>query len=274
MENKNGLFDKIITYIVLTFASLTILLPILWIIRTSMANRRIAYKIPPQWVFDPTIENYVAIFKDLNFLHFFMNSLIISLLSSLIAVMLAAVAAYSIARFKTGGTSLNVFILSTYMLPPIILIIPLFILVKSLGLLDTRLAVIIAYAGIHLPLLIWMMIGFFQGIPEALDESAMVDGCTRFQAFTKVILPVTAPGVIASFVMSFILAWNEFIIALIITGKTSRTLSVALSTLSTHQGVKIAELSAAIVLTILPIIALSFFIQRYLVYGLTFGAVK
>lgn len=262
------------SHLILIGASSVILLPILWVMRTSFANRLIAYKIPPVWVFTPTLENYRIIFEKYPFQKYFYNSILISAIASLVALALGALAAYSIARFKTGDPILRLSMLSTQMLPPITLVIPIFLLARIFHLWDSRLGLILAYLSFNLPYTVWILIGFFQSIPVDLEEAAMIDGCSRVQAFWRVTIPVSLPGLLAAGVFNFILNWNEFLFALILTGRETRTLPVAIASLWTQQGVQIGAVSAATFLVILPVIVLTWVIQKSLVRNLTFGSIK
>ncbi len=264
----------IITHGLLILSSLVVLLPILWVLRTSFANRLIAYKIPPVWVFKPTLENYRMIFEKYPFQKYFVNSLVISIVASIIALAIGSLAAYSIARFRTGDPVLRLSMLSTQMLPPITLVIPIFLLARILHLWDSRLGLILAYLSFNLPYTVWILIGFFQGIPVDLEEAAMIDGCSRLRAFWLVTIPVSLPGLLAAGVFNFILNWNEFLFALILTGRNTRTLPVAIASLWTQQGVQIGAVSAATILVILPVIILTLIIQKSLVRNLTFGSIK
>lgn len=266
--------NMLVTHTMLIFASLVVLLPILWVLRTSFANRLIAYKIPPVWVFTPTLENYRMIFEKYPFQKYFVNSLIVSTVASLIALGIGALAAYSIARFHTGDPVLRLSMLSTQMLPPITLVIPIFLLARLFHLWDSRLGLVLAYLSFNLPYTVWILIGFFQGIPVDLEEAAMIDGCSRLRAFLQVTVPVSLPGLLAAGVFNFILNWNEFLFALILTGRDTRTLPVAIASLWTQQGVQIGAVSAATVLVILPVIVLTLIIQKSLVRNLTFGSIK
>jgi multiple sugar transport system permease protein len=263
-----------ITHGLLVFASLVVLLPILWVLRTSFANRLIAYKIPPVWLFTPTLENYRMIFEKYPFQKYFVNSLVVSVVASLVALAVGSLAAYSIARFRTGDPVLRLSMLSTQMLPPITLVIPIFLLARIFHLWDSRLGLVLAYLSFNLPYTVWILIGFFQGIPVDLEEAAMMDGCSRLRAFLRVTVPVSLPGLLAAGVFNFILNWNEFLFALILTGRDTRTLPVAIASLWTQQGVQIGAVSAATVLVILPVIILTWIIQKSLVRNLTFGSIK
>jgi multiple sugar transport system permease protein len=263
-----------LTHAILIIASLVVLLPILWVVRTSLANRLIAYKIPPVWIFTPTLENYRVIFEKYPFQQYFFNSLFISAVASMVALTLGSLAAYSIARFRTGDPILRLSMLSTQMLPPIALVIPKFLLARVFHLWDSRLGVILAYLSFNLPYTVWILIGFFLSIPVDLEEAAMIDGCSRLQALWRIIVPVALPGLLAAGVFNFILNWNEFLFALILTGRDTRTLPVAIASLWTQQGVQIGAVSAATVLVIVPVVLLTLIIQKSLVRNLTFGSIK
>jgi multiple sugar transport system permease protein len=263
-----------LTHATLIFASLVVLLPIVWVVRTSLASRLIAYKIPPEWLFAPTLENYRVIFDQHPFQQYFVNSIVVAAVASLAALTLGTLAAYSIARFRTGDPVLRLSMLSTQMLPPISLVIPIFLLARMAHLWDSRLGLILAYLSFNLPYTVWILIGFFQSIPEELEEAAMIDGCSRLQALWRVVAPVSLPGLLAAGIFNFILNWNEFLFALILTGRTTRTLPVAIASLWTQQGVQIGAVSAATVLVIVPVVALTFIIQKSLVRNLTFGSVR
>lgn len=268
------LINTILSNLILVIASLAILLPIIWIIRTSLANRLIAYKIPPEWIFTPTFDNYLVIFQQYPFQKYLLNSIYISIGAAAVALIIGSLAAYAIARFKTGGAFLRLSMLSTQMLPPIALVIPIYLIFQTLKIWDSPVGLIIAYLSFNLPYTVWILIGFFQSIPVDLDEAAMIDGCSRLQALFKIIFPVALPGLISAGTFSFIMNWNEFLFALVLTGKNTRTLPVAIASLWTQQGVQIGAVSAATVVTILPVILLTFVIQKSLVRNLTFGAIK
>jgi multiple sugar transport system permease protein len=264
----------IAVHAVLIAACMTVLLPLIWILRTSFAHRVIAYKIPPEWFFSPTWENYLIIFKNHPFQLFFANSLSVALGSTLLCLLIGAPAAYSFSRFRTGGNSVRVSVLTTQMLPAITLVIPFFLMFRWVGLYNTRIGLIITYITFNIPFVIWILIGFFDGIPRELDESAMIDGCTRFSSFLRVIVPISVPGMLSAGVFSFVLSWNEFLFALILTGKKSKTLPVAVAGLITQQGTEIGAVCAATMLIIVPMILLYFGFRSFLIKGMIAGAIK
>jgi multiple sugar transport system permease protein len=272
---KRRRFDPALaaTHATLCLACLVILLPILWTARTSFATRKLAYQ-PGEVFFAPTLANYRKIFVEETFQRYFWNSLWIAVATALCCLVVGSLAAYSIARFRTGGAAFRFSVLGTQMLPPVALVIPFFLLVQRLEALDNGWTMVAVYLSFNLPFVVWILIGFFQGIPRELEDAARVDGANAFQAFRQVILPVSLPGLLAAGVFAFVLAWNEFLFALILTGRDAKTMPVALAGLMSSQGNQIGAICAATVAMMLPIVALTWVIQRFLVRGLTFGAVK
>jgi multiple sugar transport system permease protein len=265
---------RIVAHGALIAASLTILLPLLWIARTSIVSRRAAYLIPPDLGAPLNLDSWSYILGDQGFIRFFGNSLGISLGSALISLVVGVPAAYSIARWRTGGQSTRIGILATQILPPITLVIPVFILARELGLLNNQLLLAVMYLSFNLPFVVWILSGFFQGLPVEVEEAGLVDGATRLQVLTQIVVPMARPGLIAAGVFSFVLAWNEFLFAFILTGIESRTLPVALVGLITQAGTQVGPMAAGTVLMSAPVIVLTFLVKRYLVTGLTFGSVK
>jgi multiple sugar transport system permease protein len=265
---------RLAAHAVLIVATLSILLPLLWIMRTSLVSRRIAYLIPPDWTALPNLDSWGYIFGDQEFLRFFANSLGLGLGSALLSLIIGIPAAYTMARWRTGGQPVRIGILATQILPAIALVIPVFILARSTGMLNNLGLLTVMYLSFNLPFVVWILNGFFQGLPVEVEEAALVDGATRLQILWKVVIPMALPGLIAAGVFSFVLAWNEFLWAFILTGLESRTLPVALAGLVTQQGTLIGPMAAGTVLMSLPVIALTFVVRRYLVTGLTFGSVK
>lgn len=271
---RNKALSDAATYLLLSLFSLGILLPILWTLRLSFTTKFIAYKIPPVWLFRPILDNYISLFTDYGFGRFFFNSTAVAVGATVLALPLAFFAAYAFNRFRLGGRALQFGILSLQMLPPIVLSIPIFVVMSTLDLLNTRAALILAYLSFNLPFIIWMLIGFLEGIPTELEEAAIIDGASRLQTVIRIIFPLATPGVMAAGIYSFILCWNEFLFALMLTAEKTSTIPIALAAMQTERGVMLGTLAAAMTFAILPMIALSVAIQKYLVRGLTFGALK
>jgi multiple sugar transport system permease protein len=271
---KGKIFSDIGTYVLLSVFSLIILIPVLWTVRLSFTTKYIAYKIPPVWFFKPILDNYRSLFVDYGFARFFLNSLAVAVGATAIAIPIAFLAAYSFNRFNTGGRKLQFGILGLQMLPPIVLSLPIFVLMQTANLLNTRGALILSYLSFNLPFIIWMLMGFLEGIPRELEEAAMIDGASRLQAVTRIVFPLATPGVMASGILSFILCWNEFLFALMLTAEKTSTVPIALAAMQTERGVMLGTLAAAMCFAIIPMLVLSIAIQKYLVRGLTFGALK
>jgi multiple sugar transport system permease protein len=250
-----------------------IFLPLLWLARVALTSKLTAYKLPPEWA-ALRLDNFVEIFQSYNFAGYFTNSLIAAIASTVIALPLATAMAYAFARLNTGGPALRLFVLASQMLPPVILVLPIYTLFQMTGLINTYAGLIIAHLTISIPFLAWMLVAFFQGDIEQLEQAARVDGATRFQAFLRIAVPVAAPGLLAAGLLSFILSWNEFLFALILTGKATNTLPVGLSTFQTQRGVDIALVAAGTLVSILPVLVLLPFMRRYLIKGLSLGALK
>ena len=269
---SGGWRERAMPHIVLILFSLYIGLPPLWVLRTSFVPDSLAYQavlLP-----DFTFENYIKLFAKHNFGLAYRVSFMAAAGSTLLALPLAAMTGYAFARYRTGGTLGRFIVLATQMLPPVALVLPVFALFRVMGMTNSITGLIIAYAGLNLPFLTWILMGFFEGVPIELEWAAQVDGGTPWDAFWRIVLPVSLPGIAAAAVLGFILAWNEFLFALILTGPTTATIPVSLAGLQSQNGVQIAEVSAGVVLGVAPLLIASRFIQRHLVQGLTFGAVK
>ena len=264
-------------YTVLTLFVVAELLPIVWVFITSLKIPVDIFAWPPRFSPRPiTGENYAYIFSKLRFLRFLRNTLFIALLTTAICSLVSVPAAYAICRFRIGGRALTFWVLIQRMIPPVALVIPLFLLFWRIRLIDTWLAVAIAHVAFNLPFAIWLMIGFFAEIPVELEEAGIVDGCSRFGAFRRIALPLAVPGLSAMAIFIAIQSWNEFFFAVILTNSArSQTLTVAIATLLDHtQQQLLGELCAAAMIAMVPVFVFALVLQKYLVRGLTAGAVK
>jgi multiple sugar transport system permease protein len=273
-KKRQQMVGYFIAYTILTVAALLVLLPLVWTFLASLKDKVLVYQIPPAWIFKPTFENYLALLVKYPFPSYFINSALVASVTTVLAIIFGALAAYSISRFNTGGTFLQGFVLNSYTMPRVAVLIPIFMLMQTLGLIDTYPALIVAYLSFLLPFTIWMLIGYFDGVARDMEEAALVDGATKMQALRYVVFPLAAPGVAATGILSFLFSWNEFMFALIITGNDTRTLPIAVANFLTHRGVAMGELSAATMVMIIPVMILAFSIRNYLVSGLSLGAVK
>ncbi len=264
---------RFLPHAVLITFSAAILLPLLWLLRVALTDKKTAYKIPPEWG-QASIGNFVEIFTGYPFFNYFLNSVTVAFGATVVALPLAAAIAYAFARYNTGGMTLRLVVLSSQMLPPVILVLPLFTLFLKASLLNSLPGLIVAHLTISLPFLAWLLVAFFDTNIALVEQAARVDGATRLQAFLRITLPVAAPGILAAGLLSFILSWNEFLFALILSGPQTNTLPVGLSSFQTHRGVDISLLSAATICAILPVFVLLPFMKRYLIKGLSLGALK
>ncbi|HID16300.1 MAG TPA: carbohydrate ABC transporter permease, partial [Candidatus Atribacteria bacterium] len=228
-RNSEEKIWNISAHIILIIFSLIIVLPLLWIVRTSFATDVIAYEIPPRLIFLPTLKNYILLFKENNFALKFYNSFTVAFFSSFISIPIAALGGYALARYKPGGKVSRFLIIGTQMLPPIVLILPLFAIFSMLHLLNTRIGLTLSYLAFNLPFLVWVLMGFFEGIPKELEEASLIDGASRLTSFFRIIFPIAAPGIMSAGVLSFIMCWNEFLFALVLTGAETNTIPVALA---------------------------------------------
>lgn len=263
-----------VAHLVLIVGCITILFPLIWVARSSFASKVVIYQSPPPLFFPLSLENYKEIFMTLPFHLYLFNSLYVATMTTIASLIVGIFAAYSFTRFKTGGSLVPFGILATQMLPPVTLVIPFFLIARIANLFNTRILLIVVYMTFNLPFIIWILIGFFQGIPVSLEEAAITDGCTRSQALFYVILPISLPGILSAALFSFVLSWNEFLFALILSGKEARTLPVGVSALVSQEGILIGPVCAVIMLLILPMVIFYFLAKHFMVHGLTLGAIK
>ncbi len=254
--------------------------PVYWMISTSFKSRWDAFRLPPVWVFEPTLEHYAAILSGQGWIsepmsRLLLNSAIVSGSASLLALAAGSLSAYGLSRFPTGyGKHLAMWILSTRMFPPVAVAIPVFLMMSSLDLIDTYWALIVPYAAFNISFVVWMMRSFFDQIPAELEQAAMIDGCSRLGAFVRVVLPLSLPGLAATAVFVLIFSWNEFLFALILTRTAAKTAPVAAADFVTLYGIQWGQLTAHATLISAPIIILGLLFSRYVVKGLTLGAVQ
>lgn len=263
-------------YVTLIALTVAFLFPLVWIIGLSLKTRLQVFASPPLFLWWPTLENYAAVLGRADFVQAFINSLLISAGAVTLSLLVGVPAAYALARFSfTGRNTLFFTLLAMRMLPPIAVLVPMYVLFSAFGLTATRSSVILAYTTFSLPLVVWIMRGFFEDLPRELEESAWVDGATRLRAFVHVVLPLIKPGLVAACILCLQLAWNDFLFAAVLTNNATRTLPVLMAAFSGGDtGVDWGGMTASGVLVILPVILFAFLAQRHLVAGLSSGAVK
>ncbi|QEX22644.1 binding-protein-dependent transport systems inner membrane component [Hypericibacter adhaerens] len=251
------------------------LFPIYWMAASSLKTENDVATYPPLWSFTPSLHSYRQLFEEMSALDALVNSCLIVGMATGLAMIAGTLAAYAMARFDIKGKNFLAFeVLSIRMLPPIVSVIPLFIIAKQLGIFDTPWLLIAAYTLSGLPFVVWVMRVFIQEIPQSIEEAALIDGCSRYQAFWRVTLPLLLPGLAATMVIVFMFAWNEFLLASILTSREAKTLPVIAANAIKPKAISFGLASAAGVLMSLPVVVLVLMMQRYLVRGLTLGAVK
>ena len=255
-------------------AAVFIMIPIYWIISGAFKQQVDIFQL--KLLFTPTLENFKIIFKSpYNLSDKLFNSTVVAFSTVVVAIPLATIAAYSFSRFRlTGERIMFVMILSTQFVPAVVIVLPFFILFRDLGILDTKLSLVLVNLSLIMPFAIWMIKGFIDGIPLDTEEAALVDGSNRIQVIKNVVLPMALPGVITAAIFCFILAWNEFLFAVIITTNKAVTMPVGLSMFHAEEGVLWHLISAAGIMIMLPMFVLATLIQKHFVQGMTMGAVR
>ncbi|HBE79032.1 MAG TPA: carbohydrate ABC transporter permease [Firmicutes bacterium] len=284
-RSKKRKLQRILLYLAVILICICILAPYIWLIISSLSYRVDLTAIPLHWIPKKiNVENYRQIFlstadssspnHDLRY--GFLNSLIIAGSSTLICLFAGTFAAYAFTRLNfKGKKSFYLLILITQFLPLAVLIIPIYIIMKDLGLLNTRLALILANCSFILPLMVWLMRSYFTSVPKDLEEVARIDGCSRFGTIFRIIIPLSTPGLAACGIFAFIIAWNEFFTAFILSSTlNSKTISVLLSEYSSKVGIDYVAMASAGVVASLPPVIMALVFQKYIVQGLTGGAVK
>lgn len=252
-----------------------VLVPLYWVIITSIKPSKDYLTVPPVWFpADPTLVHYTAALFSYRGLQGLINSLIISSAATLLSTAMGTMMAYSLARFRTGGQHLAFWVLSQRFLPPVAIVLPIFLLFRGWGLYDTHIGLILAYTFMTLPLSVWMMYAYFRQLPKSLEDAALVDGLSRWQAFRMVAVPLAAPGVAAAAVFVFISVWTEFFFALILTSRYAFTLPTIFRAFLGFQGAQYGEACALATTSLVPSIVLGMLVQRHLVRGLTLGALR
>ncbi|MCL5987263.1 MAG: carbohydrate ABC transporter permease [Actinobacteria bacterium] len=248
--------------------------PIYWIITNSFKGYKDIAFYPPKFIFSPTFDNYKVALFDRGFFKNIVNSLIVSIISVVVAVLFGSMAAYGIIRLKVGGHGFLLFIISSRMLPIIVLVLPLYIIFKNLRLIDTYYSLIIVYTTFLLSFIIWQMTSFLKEVPVEMEEAAIVDGCNLWQVFFRIVLPISKPGLTAVAIFSFLGAWNEYLFASILCGSKITTAPVAASLFIVERYIPWGPLASASTLTLLPAFAFILIVQKQMVQGLTMGALK
>lgn len=251
-----------------------VVFPALWLVQMSLKTELEAFRIPPRVLFVPTFSNYASVFQG-KFVRSFGNSTIVAAATTAVSLLVGVPAAYALSRAAfRWERGLTLWILTTRMVPPIAFGIPFFLMYRELSLIDTLPGLIVIYLTFNLSLVIWMMRTFFDGLPRSLEEAAYVDGAGVAQAFVRIALPLAGPGLTTTAILCFLFAWNDFFYALILTRSHAMTAPVAIVNFMTFEGWEWGKITAGSTLIMLPVLVFSFLVRKYLVQGLTAGALK
>lgn len=280
-----SLFERILRGVAITMVCLFFMFPIIWILLMSFQTNETILRMPPSVIFSPTLENYTAIITgrletaagtlDINFMGNLWNSLFLATSSVAVGLLLGVPAAYAFARLKFRGSEDIAFtLLSFRFAPPLLVLLPLTIYFQQLGLADTYVGLIWVYQLIVLPLILWIVRGYFEDIPADIEYAYRIAGHDFWSTFRRIALPLAGPGIAAAGLLSFIFAWNNFVFALVLASADKQPVTVGALAFVTASGIQFGQVAAAIVLSIMPVFALALYAQRYLVEGLSLGAVK
>lgn len=251
-----------------------VLCPVVFIVQMSFRTGLEAFRMPPTLVFSPTLRNYADLVEG-KFVRSLANSAVTATSTTVLALVLGVPAAYTFSRARVRATGLlSLWTLSTRMAPPIAFGIPFFLIYKDLGLIDTRVGLVIIYLTFNLSLVIWMMRAFFDGVPRSLEEAAYIDGAGVVRAFLRIAVPLSAPGLATTAIFTFLLSWNDFFYSLLLTRSEAVTAPVAIVNFMNYESWEWGKVAAAATMIMLPVVALSIVVRKYLVRGLTAGALK
>jgi multiple sugar transport system permease protein len=273
---RDTLGAKVVTYGLLAVFVIMVAVPLFWMVTTAIKTNKELYEDFSYFPQRPTLENFVRVIVREKLLTNIRNSFSVAMVTTLITVIVSSLAAYSIVRYRYPGREwIGRIILFKYLLPSAMLFVPLYVIVTALGLGNTQQGLILTYLTFTIPFCTWMLMGYFRGMPVELEEQAMVDGCTKIGAMLRILLPLSAPGLVASAIFSFTLAWNEFLLALVITmDQSTMTVPIKLSMMVVGDQYIWGQLMAGAVLASIPVGILYFIGQRFVVQGLAAGAVK
>ena len=273
MEKKRkDIFNRILFYIGIIILIIPPIFVFVWMIMTGLKTGVQNIEYPPLFVFTPTLENFKAVFQQHNFAQYLVNSTIIAVSATLISLLVGLPAAYSIVRYRQNKLSIG--ILVARMTPFISYLLPWYIVFRQLGLIDTFTAMVMTHLIITLPMVIWLMIAFFENVPKDLEESAFIDGCTRTETFLRITIPLSMNGIFTAAIISFIFSWNQFLFSLILSGPRTRTVPVAVYNFMSYGKIDWGGIGAAATIIVLPVLLFAFFVRKKLVEGLTAGALK
>jgi len=267
--------QRVLTYVILIGATVILVFPLFWLFSSALKEDQFIWSMPPVWVFTPILKHFRLVLFERGFTGFLANSLIVSVSSTAISLFLGSLAAYALSRLcLKGRTHIAFWIISLRMMPPIVIILPLYVFFSGLNLIDSHIGLILAHITLNLPFAVWMLMGFLRDVPREIEEAALTDGCSRWGILFRVLLPLITPGMAATAVFCVIWSWNDFIFAFSLTSTEAATLPVPISGFLGDSVWEWSSFYAGGSIAALPIIVLALVAQKYLVRGLTFGAVR
>ena len=250
--------------------------PLLWFAQIAFKPQVLAWEMPPKFIFMPTLDNFIKVFTGgKNFLDAYKSSLIVSIVTTIVSLFFGITSGYALARSDFKFTRyMGIWIILTRMAPPMIFLLPFYNMLRLLHLSGTYLGIIITYMVIALPFVTWMMSSYFRTVPKEIEESAMIDGCNRFQILFKISAPISMPAIVTCTIFSFIYTWNEFLFALVVTGRGTKTVPIMIQGFMSSDGIEWGPLAASAMIVVLPVIVVAMVNQKGFVRGLTGGAIK
>jgi multiple sugar transport system permease protein len=271
-KKEKQIVSKILFYIGIAILIIPPIFVFVWMIMTGLKTGVQNIEYPPLFIFKPTLENFKAVFQQHNFMQYLINSTIIAVSATIISILVGLPAAYSIVRYHQKKLSIGILI--ARMTPFISYLLPWYIVFRRLGLIDTFTAMVMTHLIITLPMVIWLMIGFFENVPKELEESAFIDGCSKTETFLRITIPLSMNGIITASIISFIFSWNQFLFSLILSGPRTRTVPVAVYNFMSYGKIDWGGIGAAATIIVLPVLIFAFIVRKKLVEGLTAGAIK
>lgn len=259
------------------FLAALFLFPVFWMVLSSFKLPKDIFTSPPVLFFDPTLETYISYMQRADIVRRMINTVIVATGAGILSIVAGSMAGYALARIRLrGAATFGVLILMSRGVPPIALAVPMFMVARKLGVTDQHITLILAYCTFLIPYVMWLMRGFFQGLPKELEEAAMLDGCSRIGAFFKIIVPISIPALLSTLIFSVILAWEELLFALVLTNRNASTIPVAIAGIAgdTVNGANWGALTAVGTLTVIPVVIFALLVQKWLIKGLSDGATK
>ncbi len=275
MNKKRLSLGKLLLNIVTAAMVLITLFPLVWLLSTATKTKLDAFAIPPVFIYKPILDSFRDVLGKNDFIASYWNSLVVVAGVTLFSLVLGIPSAYAITRTRFKGAKIaGLWMILSRMVPPMGFVLPMYLIFSRLKMLDTYVALVLVDLTISLPFVTWLMMGFFRQVPEEIEDSARIDGCSRIETLFRITIPLVTPGIVTCAIFSFITSWNEYFYALIISGRNTRTAPVVIQGFVSFSGLNWGQLSAAGLLVALPVLLFSLFVQRGLVKGLMGGGIK